>query len=515
MRRQASAALLTVLLAWGPAHANEAAREDQPANESVKDAEGPIRRGLEEVAAQETIFPGLRKALEDTPPFVRDMELVVQLRTVSLAFDGPEPDYLDIGGREDLVVDPHAWALGGSLEYQSGRLWDALSVGATLFTSQPIDADDPFGETDVLQARNRGYTVLGELWGEAAFNEHRLKAGWQRLDAPFVNGADSRMTPNTFEAIGFRGKVTETRWLEGGHYVLGWIDKIRRRTDTTWQSMSEAAGAEGTSMGMLATGLTWTADDKLAIGAVNYYIKDTLNILYAEADGLLELGDEAAIRLQLQGSLQDSVGADLLGGGERFPNRFEAALRDGAADGFVNRVPPATQVQNAAESAAQGVLTRSGEPVGTWMLGGRLSGSLWGGTLQISASKVGGHADMLNPFGTYPGYVGLMQTNFRRAGELSVVVGFSFVASELGIPELSGFINYGFGKTARDPAENRPLGDQQALEGTLDYKVTSGFLRGFWFRLRGAWLHTDGVRRATGETNRELRFIVNYDIPVL
>lgn len=342
-----------------------------------------------------------------------------------------------------------------------------------------------------------------------------MKVGRQRLELPFINTSDSRMTPNTFEAYILRGEVTELPWLEGAHYSIGWIDKIRRHTDTEFRPMSEAAGAEGTAMGVLAGGLAWKAGETVAVGAVNYFLKDTLNLFYIESDGLLEADDDLAFRLQLQGALQGSVGVGLLDGGEPFASRFESALQGGALSAFRDGVPLAEQLGKAITSALEGVVRQSGEPVDTWFMGGRLSGSLWGGTLAISATKVGPGAAMRSPFGTYPGFVDLMQSDFERANELAVVVGLSFVASELGLPELSGFVNYGLGVTARDPVEDRPLPNRQELDLTLDYKADEGLLRGFWFRVRGSMLHIDHTPRSRGRTRKELRFIVRYELPVL
>ncbi len=46
---------------------------------------------------------------------------------------------------------------------------------------------------------------------------------------------------------------------------------------------------------------------------------------------------------------------------------------------------------------------------------------------------------------------------------------------------------------------------------SVDYKVPDGRLRGFWVRLRGAYLDQSGVQDWT----KEYRVIVNYEIPLL
>lgn len=153
--RSVGAMLLVLALPGTAAWANESAREDRPASESVKEAEGPLRRGLAELEAPETVFPGLRNRLKDLPPFVRDMDLVLALRTMSLQVDDPDPSFPEVSDPRDLALDPQAWALGGALTYRSGLLWETVSVGTTFFTAQPLRTDDPFGRTDVLHPATR------------------------------------------------------------------------------------------------------------------------------------------------------------------------------------------------------------------------------------------------------------------------------------------------------------------------------------------------------------------------
>jgi hypothetical protein len=47
---------------------------------------------------------------------------------------------------------------------------------------------------------------------------------------------------------------------------------------------------------------------------------------------------------------------------------------------------------------------------------------------------------------------------------------------------------------------------------TLDYKPVAGFMKGLWFRLRGAFVDQDG---SGGTDQKQVRIIVNYDFPVL
>ena len=54
--------------------------------------------------------------------------------------------------------------------------------------------------------------------------------------------------------------------------------------------------------------------------------------------------------------------------------------------------------------------------------------------------------------------------------------------------------------------------DQSEFDVTLDYKPAAGLLKGFWFRLRGALVDQEG---SGGTDLKDIRFIVNYDFPML
>ena len=57
------------------------------------------------------------------------------------------------------------------------------------------------------------------------------------FDLPFINGNDSRMVPNTFEAY-----QIDLRHLEFLGFNAGYVARIKTRKSTNFVSMSEAAG---------------------------------------------------------------------------------------------------------------------------------------------------------------------------------------------------------------------------------------------------------------------------------
>src|SRR3954469_11250191 len=131
-----------------------------------------------------------RKALEDT-------KFEFNFRTFYFdrhKFDGSESQ---------------AWAIGGWGGFKTGYFLNHAAFGATVYTSQPLYAPDDKDGTTLLKPGQEGYTVLGEAYAEIRIVDNlTLNIGRKGYDTPFINRNDTRMTPNTFEAIVLQGKVT-------------------------------------------------------------------------------------------------------------------------------------------------------------------------------------------------------------------------------------------------------------------------------------------------------------------
>ena len=67
-----------------PAGADEAAFEDAPAGSSVDQLDGALARGVDERIREQTLFPRLKAALQNLPPFIADTELAFRARTYYL-----------------------------------------------------------------------------------------------------------------------------------------------------------------------------------------------------------------------------------------------------------------------------------------------------------------------------------------------------------------------------------------------------------------------------------------------
>ena len=205
--------------------------------------------------------------------------------------------------------------------------------------------------------------------------------------------------------------------------------------------------------------------EEFSIGAINFLGKDYLNILYAETEYTHLLTQEVGLKLEAQFTDQRSIGDDLL----------------------------------------------TGSAFHTWVIGGRAAVSFENAILTLAFSTTDDDARIRNPFGSYPGFLSLIQRDFFRADEDAWLVGLSYTFSRLGLPGLSAFANYARGVDARDADTGEVLGDHTEFDLTLDYRVKEGIWRGLWLRLRGSVLKED----AADERSKEVRIILNYSIPAL
>src|SRR5882672_4256218 len=208
--------------------------------------------------------------------------------------------------------EKQAWAIGGWLGVKTGYFLDHVAFGATVYTSNPIYAPDDRDGTTLLAPGQNGYTVLGEFYTELRIvKDVGITVGAKGYDTPFINRNDTRMTPNTFEAIVLQGRIKlgtsssdATVTTDGGiglskdgkevavptptpaedvasiKYGLGYFYAIKERNDSEFVSMAQDAGAD-VQHGVWSAGALYEKG-KFSIGAIEYYCDDVINIAYAE-----------------------------------------------------------------------------------------------------------------------------------------------------------------------------------------------------------------------------------------
>lgn len=352
-----------------------------------------------------------------------------------------------------------AWAGGGWIQYASGWLLDTAAIGATYYTSWPLYAPDERPGSLLLTPGQDAIGVLGEAWAALRYREYALLRGYrQRIDDGYVNSQDNRMIPNTFEALTLSGTLGWAR------YDLGYIWNIKPRDSNDFISMSRQAGAAGDDEGLILTSVTLAPIRDVSVYLGNYYAEDVFNTTFARGEYTYAVSRDVKLQVGLQFTDQRAVGEDRLG------------------------------------------------DFTTWNIGAGAR-VLWRGLSVGAATHVtDDDASIRSPWGTWPGYLSLMVTDFNRAGEKAFGIGvkydFGGTLLPFRAPGLSVFLAYAQGTDRRDPATGGGL--PTTREGNLDVIYNVPAVKGLSLRFRNGY-----VGRGDASTVMDFRIIVNYDLDLL
>jgi hypothetical protein len=228
--------------------------------------------------------------------------------------------------------------------------------------------------------------------------------------------------------------------------------------------MSQIESVNDSDNGMFMFGAGFYLSEEFAIGGINYFVEDFLNIFYAESYYLKTTVSGVDVKVSAQLTDQRSVGEDLLG-----------------------------------------------SDFSTQVWGGQIAASYVNTILRIAFSTVSNDKRIISPYGGYPGYLSLMVKNFNRASEKAFLAGLSHNLQSVRLEGLSFFTNYAFGYDAVDSLEDEPLPDQREFDITFDYKPEKMILEGLWLRVRYANVDFSGDK----DSINDLRVIFNYNLPLL
>jgi hypothetical protein len=398
----------------------------------------------------ERLFAPLKEEMATLPPFLRDTDVKVHFR--NYYFNRTKPD----------DTRNEALAFGGWIGYRSGWLLDTFAMGATLYGSAALYAPNDKDGTLLLKPGQEGYYVPGEAWGALRYQDYALLKGYRQLvDQTYINPQDNRMTPNTFEGVTLGGKVA---WVQ---YLGGYLWQIKPRNADEFISMSEQAGAQGSNDGVGLFGVRLTPLEGLRIDVSNQYGVNTLNIFYAEADYLHPLNADWKLRLGVQITDQRAVGDALVASTDR--KHWN------------------TQAGGARVQLIYGDLT----------LTGAFSITGAGNTIQ-------------SPWGSFPGYLSMIDQDFDRANEKAWLIGAASDLSKLLTPGLSANVNLVWGVDAINPSTRQKAPNQAEYDFTVDYRppfLVPAFLQGMWFRARAAILDQQDAKTL----GYQFRLILNWE----
>lgn len=406
--------------------------------------------------AMERLFPGLKEDMKDLPPFFRDTDIRLYLRTYFFSRENPDSS------------ENEAFTAGGWVSYRSGWFLDMFGIGATLYGSVPVHAPEDRDGTTLLRPGQDGYAVLGEAFAALRYQEYALLKGYrQEVTQGYINREDNRMTPNTFEGFTLGGKVGPVEYLSG--YLL----RMKARNSDEFRYMSREAGVSGGDDGVLLFGVKLAPLPGLKLDVSEQYGFNTFNTVFAQAEYTYPLAEDLKLLFGGQFTDQRAVGDKL-----------------------------------AQSSAFKSWETQNGSGKVT------LTYRELGVTTGFSVTAAGN--TMQAPWGSFPGYLSIIQEDFNRASEKAILFGLSYDFGKVITPGLSAFANFVAGWDAIDPKTRNSAPDQREYDLTIDYKPARGYLllpvtQNLWFRLRGALLD----RENADELGWQVRFIVNWEIPVL
>lgn len=454
-RRIAASLATAATLAISAGAAAQSARDEDPIPSSPLQDLTAIQRVFRPPPPPPlTMFPELREHWKDTPAFLRDSKFDINFRSF----------YRDaVTNAPGGVTVNEAWATGGSVAAETGRLFDAVSLGAVLYTSLPVYAPSEYGNTGLLLPNQQGYAVVGQLYGRVhLFDTLVATVGRYFYDTPFLGPQDNRMTPNTF--FGYTLTGTFGSGKDGGptfRYGGGWIGAIKPRDSFEFQSMARKAGANADyGVGVLGGLLTW---GPASIGAIEYYSQDTINIFYTEAMYGVNFGSSLSAIAAAQFVDQRSTGQNLLNGGDYF-----------ATNQFGTRIELGDE---------RGILT-------------------------IGYSVVNPSFAIQIPWSANPFYTNALIQTFQRAGEQALTVGLSYVFTDIGMPGVAASVFYFNGWTG-SPAAGGPLVETE-WDFNLEWRPNWKPLQGLWLRARYG---TTSLYQNNARTNTDdVRLILNYNV---
>jgi hypothetical protein len=354
-------------------------------------------------------------------------------------------------------VFQEAWAAGGWIAYRSGWLLDTFSIGATGYFSLPVYAPEDRDGTLLLKPGQDPIAVLGEAWAKLRYGDHVLTGYRQLINLGYVNPQDNRMIPNTFEAVMLDGKVA---WLD---YHVGYLFGVKPRNEDSFLTMAEQAGAADSDAGLVLAGVRVNPWKPLTVEASTAYGIDTYNTAFVQADYTIPLRDRVALTVGAQYHDQRSVGDELIG-------RFD-----------------------------------------TWNVGAHARLAFWDASVEFMFNQTGDGATMLAKYGTWPGYLSLINKDFDRASETAWGLKVTYDFKGVGVPGLTGFIWFAQGVGAIDPSTGAAAPDQWELDLDLTYTFSSGWLKGLQIKTRAALVDIEG----NSGILPDIRLILNWPLPLL
>jgi len=173
----------------------------------------------------------------------------------------------------NVDADRVGGAVGGHLKYETAS-FNGLSLGASFYTANGLGLNSDAAETarTSLLDGDDAINVLAEAYAQYAIGNTVVKIGRQMLNTPWVNGDDSRMVPNTFEAYTLINSDLPDTTIIASH-----VTKAKKKNSNDFVSVVPTDEA----VNVLAA--IYAGIPNTTIKLFEYYSADTINVFVAEA----------------------------------------------------------------------------------------------------------------------------------------------------------------------------------------------------------------------------------------
>ena len=175
----------------------------------------------------------------------------------------------DIDGDKDYTD----MAIGGKLHIDTVS-WNGISAGASFYTTHPLFGENEGNGVPFFDAENNTYSILGEAYLLAQWNNTLFKIGRQELDTPFADTDDIGMVPNTFEAAILVNKdIPDTTVFLAQLYKWSGVDSDRPDEFTRLNDDN----------GVQVLGITYEGVKDTTLSGWFYNLHDYVKISYLDA----------------------------------------------------------------------------------------------------------------------------------------------------------------------------------------------------------------------------------------
>ncbi len=356
--------------------------------------------------------------------------------------------------REDI-------ATGGNLHFETAPFY-GISAGFTFYTSQGMGInDDDKAVYGLLSSDSSGnhesYSVMGETYIQAAYKGTTLKIGRQEMHTLFVNVHDIRLTPQTFMAY----KLENDSLLPDTKFTLAYVTEVKRRTSTSFETMSDFVGAHQDSK-VFTAGVEYKGIKGLKMKLWDAYATEIMNAIFFQADYSFKVADDFTLFFSGQYLNEKDQGDKLAG------------------------------------------------DLSTDMFGLKAGFKSMGFYFHASYNKVSDDSPALYPWGGCPQYSSIQIFDGNRVDETTWLGKLGYDFGRLGAKGLSAYVIYADYDTPDSGTYASP--DRTETDLNLQYKF-SGVMDGLSIRARMAIVDQD--ENQGGEDFNDYRLYIKYAFNLL